>query len=141
MEFNVIKHIKKYWNKVKGLSDNKPDEEFADATSEHSLRASNFLNGLNLDPIMPEINKHYDVEEGKEKYPRRAMVKAMIFKKIKQIKYYTKAANHLKENPIDAIELGFNVDKSGKVITPDHETLRHFDKVRLGNEGMDSIMT
>jgi hypothetical protein len=141
MEFNVIKHIKKYWNKVKGLSDNKPDEEFADATSEHSIQASKFLNGLNLDPLMPEINKHYDIEEGKEKYPRRAMFKAMIFKKIKQIKYYTKAANYLKENPIDAIELGFNVDKSGKVITPDHETLRHFEKVRLGNEGMDSIMT
>jgi len=35
---------------------------------------------------MPEINRHYDVKEEKEKYPRRAMVKTMIFKKIKQIK-------------------------------------------------------
>jgi hypothetical protein len=90
---------------------------------------------------MPEINKHYQVKEGEEKYPRMAMVKTMIFKKIKQIKYYTKAASYLKENLIDAIELGFNVDKSGNVILPDHETLRHFEKVRLGNEGMDSIMT
>jgi hypothetical protein len=31
---------------------------------------------------MPEINRHYSVKEGKEEYPRRAMVKAMIFKKI-----------------------------------------------------------
>ena len=86
MEFNVIKQIKNYWNKVTGLSDNKPNEEFVDATSEHRIRASKFFNGLNLDPIMLEINRHYDVREGKEKYPRRAMVKAMIFKKIKQIK-------------------------------------------------------
>jgi hypothetical protein len=91
---------------------------------------------LNLDPLMPEINKHYDVKEGKEKYPRGAMIKAMIFKRIRQIKYYTKAASYLKENPIDAMELGFNIDKSGNVILPDHETLRHYEKVRLGNEGM-----
>ena len=141
MEFNVIEQIKNYWNKVSGLSDNKPNEEFANATSEHSVRTSRFLNGLNLDPIMPEINKHYQVIEGEEKYPRMAMVKTMIFKKIKQIKYYTKAASYLKENPIDAIELGFNIDKSGNIIVPDHETLRHFDKVRLGIDGMDSIMT
>jgi len=140
MEFNVIEQIKNYWNKISGLSDNKHNEEFADATSEHSIRASKFFNGLNLDPIMPEINKHYDVKEGKEKYPRGAMVKTMILKKIKQIKYYTKAASYLKENPIDAMELGFNIDKSGKIIVPDHETLRHFEKVRLGNNGMDSIM-
>ncbi len=25
-------------------------------------------------------------------------------------------------------------------IVPDHETLRHFEKVRLGNDGMDAIM-
>jgi hypothetical protein len=141
LEFNVIEQIKNYWNKVTGLSDNKPNEEFADATSEHRIRTSKFFNRLNIEPIMPEINRHYDVKEGKEKYPRRAMFKAMIFKKIKQIKYYTKIAGYLRENPIDAIELGFDVDKSGNVIAPDHETLRHFEKVRLGNEGMDSIMT
>ncbi len=90
MEFNVIEQIKNYWNKFTGSSDNKQNEEFVDATSEHRIRASKFFTGLNIDPIMPEINKLYDVKEGKEKYPRRAMVKAMIFKKIKQIKYYTK---------------------------------------------------
>ncbi len=90
---------------------------------------------------MPEINKHYSVKEGEEKYPRRAMVKTMIFKKIKQIKYYTEIAGHLKSNPIDAIELGFNQDQDGSIIVPDHETLRHFEKIRIGNQGMDSIMT
>ena len=52
MEFNVIEQIKNYWNKVTDLSDNKPNEEFVNATSEHSVRTSKFLNGLNLDPIM-----------------------------------------------------------------------------------------
>lgn len=141
MEFNVIEQIKNYWSKFTSSSDNKQNEEFVDATSEHSVRTSKFLQGLNLDSIMPEINMHYRVLEGEEKYPRLAMVKTMIFKKIKQIKYYTKIAGFLKENPIDALELGFNIDKSGNLIVPDHETLRHFDKVRLGIDGINSIMT
>jgi len=61
LEFNVDKQIKTYWNKFIGLTDTN-NEEFADATSENSVRASKFLEGLNLDPIMPEINKHYTVK-------------------------------------------------------------------------------
>ncbi len=38
MEFNVIEQIKNYWNKVTSLSGNKHNEEFANATSEHSVR-------------------------------------------------------------------------------------------------------
>lgn len=139
MEFDVVKQIKSYWNKIIGLSDKETNEEFADATSEHSVRAAKFLNGLDLDPIMPEINKYYSVDEGEEKYPRRAMLKTMIWRKIKKIKFYTEEERYLNDHPDEAIELGFNVDFE-KVIVPDHETLRHFEKVRLGNEGMDATM-
>ena len=55
MEFNVDRQIKSYWDKFIGLTDTN-NEEFADATSEHSVRASKFLNGLDIDPIMPEVN-------------------------------------------------------------------------------------
>jgi hypothetical protein len=41
MEFNVIEKIKNYWNKVTGLTENKPNEEFANATSEHSVGTYN----------------------------------------------------------------------------------------------------
>lgn len=139
MEFDVDRHIKTYWDKYIGLTD-KHNEEFVDATSENSVRASKFLEGLNLDPIMPEINKHYAVEEGEERYPRRAMVKTFIWRNIKTIKYYTKEERYLNTHPDEAIELGFNIDLDGNAIVPDHETLRHFEKVRLGNEGMDAIM-
>ncbi len=139
MEFNVDKQIKSYWDKFIGLTDAN-NEEFADATSENSVRASKFLEGLNLDPLMPEINKHYIVKEGIETYPRRAMVKAFIWRNIKTIKYYTKEARYLQTHPDEALELGFNIDSDGNVIVPDHETLRHFEKVRMDNEGMDAIM-
>jgi len=139
LEFDVDRHIKTYWNKYIGLTD-KNNEEFADATSENSVRASKLLEGLNLDLIMPEINKHYSVPEGKEDFPRRAMFKAMVWKKIKKIKYYTRTENHLKDHQYEAIELGFNIDLNGNALVPDHETLRHFEKIRLGNEGMDAIM-
>ena len=139
MEFNVDKQIKTYWNKFIGLTDSN-NEEFADATSENSVRASKFLEGLNLDPIMPEINKHYTVKEGVETYPRRAMVKAFIWRNIKTIKYYTKEERILKTHSDEALELGFNIDQDENIIVPDHETLRHFEKVRMSNKGMDSIM-
>lgn len=138
MEFDVDKHVKGYWNKFIVLIDK--DEEFADATAEHSVRASKFLEELNLDPIMPEINKHYIVKEGIEKYPRRAMVKAFIWRNIKTIKYYTKEARYLQTHLDEAIELGFNIGPDDNVIVPDHETLRHFEKVRMDNKGMDAIM-
>ena len=89
---------------------------------------------------MPEINKHYTVKEGVETYPRRAMVKAFIWRNIKTIKYYTKEERILKTHPDEALELGFNIDQDENVIVPDHETLRHFEKVRMSNKGMDSIM-
>ena len=139
MEFNVDTQIKDYWDKFVGLTDSN-NEEFADATSENSVRASKFLAGLNLDPIMPEINKHYTVKEGLETYPRRAMVRTFIWRNIKTIKYYTKTERNLKNHPDEALELGFNIDLDGNAIVPDHETLRHFEKIRLGNEGMDAIM-
>ncbi len=120
--------------------DEEDEEKFTDATSEHSVRTSEFLSWLNLDPIMPELNKHYSVKEGDEIYPRRAMLKTMILRKIKKIKYYTRTENYLKDHPDEALELGFNIDINGNVIVPDHETLRHFEKVRLGTEGMDAIM-
>ena len=139
MEFDVDKHVRIYWNKYIGLTD-KNEEKFVDGTSEHSVRASKFLEGLNLDPIMPELNKHYSVPENKEYYSRRAMLKTMICRKIMKIKYYTRTENYLKDHPDEAIELGFNIDVDGNALIPDHETLRHFEKIRLGNEGMDTIM-
>ena len=78
MEFNVIKHLKSYWDKIKFIGRN--EEKFVDATSENSVRTSKFLEQLNLDPIMPEINKHYSVSEGKEDYPRRAMFNSQVLK-------------------------------------------------------------
>ncbi len=138
MEFDVDKHVKSYWNRFIGLTGIK--EEFTDATSGHSIRTSKFLGGLDLGPIIPELNKYYSVKEGEEKYPRRAMFKTMVWRKTKNIKYYTRTENHLNNHSDEAIELGFNIDQNGNVIVPDHETLRHFEKIRLGNEGMDSIM-
>jgi hypothetical protein len=138
LEFNVDRHVKTYWDKFVGLV--RDEQEFSDATSENSVRTSQFLEGLDLDPIMPELNKHYSVSEGEEDYPRRAMLKTMVCRKIMKIRYYTRTQNYLKDHPDEAIELGFNIDTNGNALVPDHETLRHFEKIRLGNEGMDTIM-
>ena len=121
MEFNVDEHVKSYWDKFVGLTDI-DDGIFVDATSENSVRASQFLEGLDLSPIIPQINKYYMVKEGIETYPRRAMVKALIWRKIKKLKYYTQTERYLESHPDEAIELGFNIDQCGNAIVPDHET-------------------
>ena len=140
MEFNVDEHVKSYWDNFVGLTD-EDDEIFVDATSDNSVRASQFLEGLDLSSMMPQINKYYMVKEGIETYPRRAMVKTLIWRKIKKLKYYTQTERYLESHPDEALELGFNIDQCGNVIVPDHETLRHFEKVRLKNEGMDAIFS
>ncbi len=112
MEYNIDQHVKTYWNKFIGLSD-VLKEEFTDANSENSVRTSKFLNGLELGPIMPEINKHYNVKEGEETYPGRAMARVVILKKIKGIKYFTDMERHLKTYTEEALELGFNIDMNG----------------------------
>ncbi len=139
MEFDVDKHVKSYWDKFIVQTDS-DEEEFRDTTSDNSIRTSKFLSGLNLGPIMPELNKHYSVPEGKEDYPRRAMFKTMVYRKIMKIRYYTRTQNYLKDHPDEARELGFNTDANGNALVPNHETLRHFEKIRLGNEGIDAIM-
>ena len=139
MEFNVDRHVKTYWDKFVNLI-GKDEQKFSDATSTNSVRTSKFLEDLNLDPIMPELNKHYSVPEGKEDYPRRAMFKTMVCRKIMKIRYYTRTKNYLKDHPDEAIELGFNIDVNKNALIPDHETLRHFEKIRLGNRGMDALM-
>jgi hypothetical protein len=57
LEFNVDRHVKTYWDKFINLID-RDEQKFSDATSENSVRTSKFLKGLDLDPIMPELNKH-----------------------------------------------------------------------------------
>jgi hypothetical protein len=131
LEFNVDKYVKTFWDKFIGLTD-KDEEKFTDATSDHSVRTSKFLEGFDLEPIMPEFSKHYSVSEGEETYPRRAMFKAMVWRKTKKIKYYTGTENHLNNHSDEALELGFNIDMNGNVIVPDHETLRHFKKAPIG---------
>lgn len=139
MEFNVDKYVKTYWDKFVGLNDSN-NGEFVDATCENSIRTSKFLEWLDLDPIMQIINKYYIVKEGEETYPRRAMVKSFLWRKIRRIKYYTRTERYLNDHPDEALELGFNIDINGNIMVPDHETLRHFEKVRIGNDGIEAIM-
>lgn len=60
-----------------GLADG--EEEFLDANSEDSVRASKFLEGLDFDPIIPELNKYYSVPEDKGDFSKRTMFKSMVF--------------------------------------------------------------
>jgi hypothetical protein len=48
---------------------------------------------------------------------------------------FLEGARYLQTHYDGALELGFNIDPDGNVIVPDHETLRHFEKVRIAIRG------
>ncbi len=66
--------------------------------------------------------------------PLRIVFERLCF----SIKYNTNEARDLETHPDGALELVFNIDPDGNAIVPDHETLRHFEKVRIRNKGMVS---
>ena len=138
---SVDERIKSYWQKLERALDfeTTTTEKFVDPDStENSMRASEFLMYLDLEPIMYIVNKCYVVADGKETYPRRAMVRAMLWRRIKVIKFFTKTYSALKDNPVDAANLGL-LDKDGNIIIPNWRTMTHFENVRLGRERMNEF--
>lgn len=138
---SVDERIKTYWQKLEQALDfeTATTEKFIDPDStENSMRASEFLMYLDIEPIMHIVNKCYAVAEGEETYPRRAMVKLMFWRRLKGIRFFTETYSELKDYPGDAANLGL-VDKHGNVIIPNYRTMTHFENVRLGKEGMNEI--
>lgn len=138
---SVDERIKSYWQKLERALDfeTATTEKFADPNStENSMRASEFLMHLDLEPIIHIVNKRYKVAEGEETYPRRAMVKTMFWRRMKGIRFFTETFSELKDYPGDAANLGL-LDKHGSIIIPNWRTITHFENVRLGREGMNEI--
>lgn len=152
-DIDVDEHIKTYWsNKIKGstITENTIYDEFSRAieeiknavlinpeTRESSIRASRFFMFLDLEPIVPTIDKYYVVRDGSEGYPRRAMTKCMFWRRTMGFNF-TQAYMHLKNHPVDALELGFEKE-DGQVKIPNWRTLRYFENERLGLKGQKDV--
>jgi len=136
---DVDRHIKYYWERLLGSVD--VEERFVDPNcAEHCMRASTFLKYLDLEPLMPVLNKYYKVKEDEETYPRRAMFKALLWRRIKGLKWYTKLHKELITHPEEAKELGFK-EEAGEIAIPSARSLNHFEGTRLGLDGLNELFT
>lgn len=86
--------------------------------SQDTIKISGFLEKLPMNKIIEE--KSYI------KYSNISMIKALIFMKLKGIKFQAKLVNYLKSNEIDALNLGFCRDIDNKIMIPNQRTFSYF---------------
>ncbi len=112
---------------------------FINPTTEKPMKASDFLGRLNLSSVLESIKERYGKKEWHFHYPVEAMIKSQIFKYIKGLRWDTALLNHLKQYPTDAQMLGFEIDETGTPKLPSQQTMSHFVKTRMRQEGLYDI--
>ena len=115
------------------------DSGFCNPTDKNPMKASLFLHYH----VIPEIVKLMLCSRYKnlEHYHKNieAMLKTLIYQRIRRIRYYKRVERHLKEYDTDAELLGFVRDENNGRHIPDKKTIGHFENTRLGIKGMNEI--
>ncbi len=102
---------------------------------------SQFLEFLDGRVVQAMLDHRYKVPPGREKYPRMAMFKAHVWRRI--IGEGSLLAFHrlLVDSPFEALELGFRFEKkTGFVLIPSYQALWHFGNVRFDVEELDALL-
>jgi len=92
------------------------------------VSASEFLKELDVAPICGHIFKNYS-EPWRYRHNPTTMLKAMLFMKMRGIKFQTQLVKHLKKNREDATNLGCG--GPGRKGVPNRRTFNHFMHERL----------
>jgi hypothetical protein len=95
------------------------------------IKLSEFLKRLEVEKFIKQ--KQY------KKFSNIEFIKSAIFQKLKHIKFQTRLVNYLKNNEMDALNLGFYRDVNNKILIPNQRTFSYFIKHLLDNESKDLI--
>ena len=106
--------------------------DFFNPTKDVPVRIDDFLNYLDLSQITPTLLTFYD-EEWRFGFPKEAVLKTLIYFKLKKYKFLTDLWRDLVATPELADNLGYDD-------IPDYKTLYHFLIVRLGSKGIKKIL-
>ncbi len=117
-----------------------PKNELKDGSPENPIRASEFLAQLDLNPVMDLLESKYGNLEYHYKMPTEAMIKALIFRRLKKIRWFTKLERYLKTHDEDTKALGFRKKQGGVYEIPNRRTFRHFENDRLGLYGLRQLL-
>lgn len=104
---------------------------FVNPTDGQPILVEHFLNFLDLTPVLTTLEERYK-EKYRFKYPMEAMLRTMIYFKLKGYTFLTDVFRDLVALPNLATDLGFD-------FIPDYKTLYHFLIYRLGSKGVKEI--
>lgn len=110
----------------------KETDSFNNPSSNYPIRIEKFLSYLDMTPVISVLQRLYK-EEYRFKFPMNAMLKTMIYFKLKQYNFLTELWNDLIATPHLADELGFDE-------IPDYNTLYHFLIKRLNSKGTKILL-
>ena len=100
------------------------------------LRLSWLLMLIEFEFLDSVLKKYYREDWRWKKFSRISMFKLFVFRTLKGFDH-TRVIAHLRCHGQEAKELGFV--KHNKILLPNHETERHWEKVRFGSFGLNAI--
>lgn len=139
---------KAYWNVSHGLAalddlDARIDKAvgaFANPTDDTSVRAAYVLRFLDRERLDRFLIRFYKRPASIRYDPVAMLLAAVPFRVLKGLRSWDALADHLKEYPEDALDLGFLLQDGRPRVPKDGETLRHFVHHRLGPTRLEGLM-
>jgi hypothetical protein len=115
------------------------DSRFYNPTDDNPMKASLFLNCHTLPDSVKQLL--YSRYKNLQHYHKNieAMFKALIYQRIRCIRYYWRVERHLKDYDTDAEILGFTKNENSIRQIPDKKTIGYFENKRLGIKGLNSM--
>lgn len=107
---------------------------FENPTDEHPMKVAEFLNKLDLSGVISTLEERYKNIPKHFHFPPEAMIKALVFKYLKGLRWDSRLVRYLNEYPDEAKLLGFD-----GVHFPSQQVFSHFITSRQQTEGLYDI--
>ena len=137
-------YVKEYWDRFYPTVESAEDEpqRFVNPGEDGAtVRVPEYLAQLDDRAIREVLNRRYKVLPGEEKYPRAAMFKAMVWKRIIGERSLLAFHRLLEDSPFEAIELGFRYDENdGKVLVPSYQWLWCFSNEMFDVQALEELL-
>jgi hypothetical protein len=138
-------YIEKYWDRHFPTAESIEPEEpegFVNPGEDGQVRQiAEFLAHLDDRVVRRELDRHYKVRPGIERYPREAMFRAFLWRRIAKERSLLGFHRLLGDSPFEALELGFKYDPATRTVRiPSYQALWHFGNVRLDVEELDELL-
>lgn len=143
-EIYTDNYVKEYWDRFYPTVESAEDEpnRFVNPGEDGAtIRVPEYLAQLDDRAICEVLNRRYRVLPGREKYPRAAMFKAMVWMRVIGERSLLAFHRLLLDSPFEALELGFRYDSgTGQVLIPSYQWLWSFSNERFDVQALEELL-